>query len=79
MLTYTVTITDLTASGHGWRVACVGTPDAPWDALGRHITPPTRHRTQEAAMKRAEELARTFNAIILGRAERPHQAELLPS
>ncbi len=66
---YTVTVTDWSkprgyrGSGRGWRVRCFGLPDDNWNALG-HTMVETFCRTESAARKLAEKLARDYHAEI---------------
>lgn len=67
---YTVTVTDWTqrrgysGSGRGWRVRCFGMPDDDWNALG-HTVSESFHRTEAAARKVADQLARDYRAKVL--------------
>ncbi len=77
MIRYTVTVSNRTAIGQGWRVSAFGLPDDDWNALGRHVVPASKHRTREAAMKRARELAATFGADLIADEERAAAASLI--
>lgn len=77
MIRYTVTVSNRTAIGQGWRVAAIGIPDDDWNALGRHVIRPTTHRTRDAAMKRALDLAATYGADLLADEERETAPQLI--
>lgn len=63
-LRYTVTVSDRTDIRQGFRVSCFATPDDDWNAVSRRIAE-SFHRTRDAAMKRARELAAAYDAELL--------------
>lgn len=63
-LRYTVTVSDRTQVRQGFRVSCFALPDDDWNAVSRQVAE-SFHRTRESAMKRARELARTWQAELL--------------
>lgn len=69
-MSYSVTVTDWTQrrgyrnSGRGWRVRCFGLPEGNWNATGRTVFEDF-YRSRDVALKKARELAKTWNATLM--------------
>lgn len=64
-INYTVTVSNRTDIRQGWRVACIGLPDNDWNAMGNRVHE-SKHNSEAAARSKAKEIAKVWNAKILG-------------
>jgi hypothetical protein len=60
----TVTVSNRTDIGQGWRVSCFALPDDDWNAVSWKMHE-SFHATEKQARKMAAQVAQEFNAEVL--------------